>query len=113
MGMIRKTVTGVSEDLKLVKNGKQYPKVATGGTARQKFTGSNDTRAAGDAGPNQVLKGAPGYIDQGAEYIGDTSHSRSFTKPGNRGSLAGQAKVTSENVTGGMGGTFWKEPEGF
>lgn len=113
MGMIKKTVTGISEDLKLVKNGKQYPKVATGGTARQKFTGSNDTRAAGNAGPNAVLKTAPGYIDQGAEYIGDTSHSRSWTKPGNRGSLAGQAKVTSENVTGGMGGKFWKEPEGF
>lgn len=111
--MIKKTVTGISEDLKLVKNGKQYPKVATGGTGRTKFTGSNDTRPAGDAGPNQVLKSAPGYIDQGAEYIGDTSHSRSFTKPGNRGSLAGQAKVTSESVTGGMGGTFWKEPEGF
>lgn len=113
MGMIKKTVTGVSEDLKLVKNGKQYPKVATGGTARQKFTGSNDTRAAGNAGPNAVLKTAPGYIDQGAEYIGDTSHSRSWTKAGNRGSLAGQAKVTSESVTGGMGGKFWKEPEGF
>lgn len=113
MGMIKKTVTGISEDLKLVKNGKQYPKVATGGTARQKFTGSNDTRAAGNAGPNTVLKTAPGYIDQGAEYIGDTSHSRSWTKAGNRGSLAGQAKVTSENVTGGMGGKFWKEPEGF
>ena len=113
MGMIKKTVTGISEDLKLVKSGKQYPKVATGGTARQKFTGSNDTRAAGNAGPDAVLKTAPGYIDQGAEYIGDTSHSRSWTKPGNRGSLAGQAKVTSENVTGGMGGKFWKEPEGF
>lgn len=113
MGMIKRTVTGVTEDLKLVKNGKQYPKVATGGTARQKFTGSNDTRAAGNAGPNVVLKTAPGYIDQGAEYIGDTSFSRSWTKPGNRGSLAGQAKVTSENVTGGMGGKFWKEPEGF
>jgi hypothetical protein len=113
MGMIRKTVSGVGEDLKLVKNGKQYPKTAIGGTVRDKFTGSNDTRPAGDAGPNQVLKSAPGYIDQGAEYIGDTSHSRSWTKPGNRGSLAGQAKVTSESVTGGMGGTFWKEPEGF
>lgn len=113
MGMIKKTVTGISEDLKLVKNGKQYPKVATGGTARQQFTGSKDTRAAGNAGPNIVLKAAPGYIDQGAEYIGDTSHSRSWTKAGNRGSLAGQAKVTSESVTGGMGGKFWKEPEGF
>ena len=113
MGMIKKTVTGISEDLKLVKNGKQYPKVATGGTARAKFSGSNDTRSAGDAGPNQVLASAPGYIDQGSVYIGDTSHSRGWTKAGNRGSLAGQVKVTSENVTGGMGGKFWKEPEGF
>lgn len=113
MGIIKKTVTGVTQDLKLVKNGKQAPKAATGGTTRQKFTGSNDTRAAGDINSNIVLQTAPGYIDQGAEYIGDTSHSRSFTKAGNRGSLAGQAKVTSESVTGGMGGTFWKEPEGF
>ena len=113
MGMINKTVTGVTEDLKLVKNSKQAPKTAVGGTSRPKFTGSNDTRPAGDAGPNVVLQTAPGYVDQGAEYIGDTSHSRSWTKPGNRGSLAGQAKVTSETVTGGMGGTFWKEPGGF
>lgn len=114
MGMIKKTVTGVTEDLKLVKNGKQAPKTATGGTSRPKFTGSNDTRPAGDAGPNVVLKTSPGYIDQGAEYMGDTSFGRSFTKPGNRGSLTGQSKVTSESVTGGFGaGTFWKEPEGF
>jgi len=114
MGMIRKTVTGSAEEMKLVKNGKQFPKTASGGTSRPKFTGSSDNRPAGDAGPNVVLTTAPGYIDQGAEYIGDTSHSRSFTKPGNRGSLAGQAKVTSETVTGGFGaGTFWKEPGGF
>ena len=114
MGMIRKTVTGSAEDMKLVKNAKQFPKTAVGGTSRPKFTGSSDNRAAGDAGPNVVLQTAPGYIDQGAEYIGDTSFSRSWTKTGNRGSVAGQAKVTSENITGGFGaGTFWKEPEGF
>ena len=114
MGMIRKTVTGVAEDLKLVKNGKQYPKTATGGTVRQKFTGSNDTRPAGDAGPNQVLASAPGYIDQGAEYIGDTSFSRQWTKTGNRGPVNGQVKVSKQDITNGWGvGTFWKEPEGF
>ena len=113
MGMIKKTVTGISEDLKLVKNGKQYPKVALGGTQRTSFTGSEDSRAAGKVGPNQVLASAPGYIDQGDVYMGDTSHSRKWTKTGNRGPITGQAKVTSENVTGGMGGKFWKEPGGF
>ncbi len=113
MGMIKKTVTGISEDLKLVKNGKQAPKVATGGTQRTSFTGSSDGRSAGNAGPNQVLKGAAGYIDQGDVYMGDTSFSREWTKTGNRGPIVGQAKVTSEKVTGGMGGKFWKEPEGF
>lgn len=114
MGMINKTVTGVTEDLKLVKNAKQFPKTATGGTSRPKFTGSNDTRPAGDAGPNVVLAAAPGYIDQGAVYIGDTSFSRNWTKTGDRGAIVGQAKVTSEKVTGGFGaGTFWKEPGGF
>ena len=114
MGMIRKTVTTVAEDLKLVKNGKQYPKTATGGTMRQKFTGSNDIRPAGDVGPNQVLTSAPGYIDQGAEYIGDTSFSRKWTNTGKRGPITGQVKVAKEDVTGGFGvGTFWKEPEVF
>ena len=110
MGIIKKTVTGITEDLKLVKNGKQYPKTAVGGTTRPSFTGTKDTRSAGDAGPNVVLQTTPGYIDQAAAYIGDTSHSRSFTKAGNRGSLAGQATVVSEDVTNGMGGKFWKEP---
>lgn len=113
MGMIKKTVTGISEDMKLVKNGKDYPKVAVGGTQRTSFTGSSDTRAAGDIRANKILKDAPGYIDQGAVSIGDTSHSRQWTKTGNRGPIVGQSKVTSENVTGGMGGKFWKEPEGF
>lgn len=113
MGMIKKTVTGISEDMKLVKSGKSYPKVAMGGTQRTSFTGSSDNRAAGNIKGNEVLKSAPGYIDQGDVYMGDVSHSRSFTKAGNRGPATGQAKVTSENVTGGMGGKFWKEPEGF
>ena len=113
MGMIKKTVTGVSEDLKLVKNGKQYPKVATGGTSRTSFEGSSDRRAAGTAGPNKVLKDAPGYIDQGDVFVGDTSFSRKWTTEGKRGSASGQVKVSHENVTNGMGGKFWKEPEGF
>jgi hypothetical protein len=108
MGMINKTVTGITEDLKLVKNGKQAPKAAQGGTARPKFSGSNDTRAAGAPGPNQILASATGYIDQGAVSIGDTSHSRSFTKAGNRGSLAGAVTPANESVTGGMGGKFIK-----
>ena len=114
MGMIRKTVTMVAEDLKLVKNGKQYPKSATGGTMRDKFTGSNDTRPAGDVGPNQVLASSPGYIDQGAVSIGDTSFSRKWTNTGNRGKIEGHGKVHHEDVTNGFGvGKFWKEPGGF
>lgn len=111
MGMIRKTVNMVAEDLKLVKNGKQAPKAPTGGTMREKFTGSNDTRPAGDVGPNQVLPSSPGYIDQGATYIGDTSFSRKWTKAGARGNTQGHGKVAHEDVTTGFGvGKFWKEP---
>lgn len=113
MGMIKKEVSGISEELKLVKNGKDYPKAAKGGTQRPSFTGSSDTRAAGAVNSNQVLKGASGYIDQGAVYMSDTGFGRSFTKAGERGPIVGQAKVTKESVTGGMGGKFWKEPEGF
>ncbi len=110
MALIKKEVTGVAENLKLVKNGKTAPTTPAGGTHRPKFTGSSDNRTSGDVNSNKILKDAPGYIDQGATYIGDTSHSRSFTKAGNRGSLAGQVRVASEDVTGGMGGKFWKEP---
>lgn len=113
MALIKKQVTGIAEDLKLVKNAKAAPKAAQGGSERTAFKGSSDKRAAGAAGPNQVLKGADGYINQGATYIGDVSHSRSFTKAGNRGSAAGKVTTASENITNGMGGKFIKEPGGF
>lgn len=109
MAMIRKQVTGITEDLKLVKNGKAAPKTATGGSQRTSFKGSSDKRAAGNAGPNQVLKSAEGYINQGATYIGDVSHSRSFTKAGNRGSTSGNVAVAKEDVTRGMGGRVIKD----
>jgi len=110
MALIKKQVTGIAEELKLVKNSKSAPKTAMGGSQRTSFKGSDDNRSAGAAGPNQVLKGAEGYVNQGATYIGDVSHSRSFTKAGTRGSLAGKVSTASENVTGGMGGRFIKEP---
>lgn len=113
MGMIRKTVTGNTNKMKLVQNGKNAPVTAKGGTKRTKFTGSNDTRPAGPASSNRVLKSSPGYIDQGPVTSGDTSWARKFNKPGKRGSTAGAARTAKEKVTGGMGGTFWKEPTGF
>ena len=39
--MIRKEVTGSAEAMKLVKNGKNAPKTAGGGTLRTSFTGSS------------------------------------------------------------------------
>jgi hypothetical protein len=109
MAMISKEVTGITENLKLVKNSKNAPKAAQGGTQRTSFEGSRDTRPAGAAGPNQVLKSAPGYVDQGDVMMGDTSHSRSFTTMGARGSLAGAARVANEDVTRGMGGRVIKD----
>lgn len=113
MGMIKKTVTGVADDLKLVKNGKQYPKAASGGTERGSFKGSNDTRAAGDVRANKLLKDAPGYIDQGPVTMGDTDYGKQFTNKGDRKGIKGNVTVASEDVTQGMGGKFWKEPTGF
>jgi hypothetical protein len=109
MAMIRKEVTGSGEALKAVKNAKNASKTPMGRTKRTSFEGSRDTRAAGDAGPNQVLKSAPGYVDQADVMMGDTSHSRSFTTAGNRGSAAGAVTTASEDVTKGMGGRFIKK----
>jgi hypothetical protein len=109
MAMIRKEVTGAAEDLKLVKNAKMAPKTAQGGTQRTAFEGSRDPRSTGAPGPNQVLKSAPGYVDQADVMMGDTSHSRSFTKMGARGSLAGASRVAREDVTRGMGGRVIKD----
>ena len=72
MAMISKTVTGSAEDMKYVKNAKNYPKSAMGGTERTSFTGSNDTRAAGAPGPNNMLQDAEGYVNQGPEMMNVT-----------------------------------------
>ncbi len=109
MAMIRKEVSGMTEDLKLVKNSKNAPKTAQGGTQRTAFEGSRDNRPSGAPGPNQVLKSAPGYVDQGDVMMGDISHSRSFTTQGARGSLAGAVSPANEVVTRGMGGRVIKD----
>ena len=109
MAMIRKEVSGSGEALKLVRNGKNAPTTAGGGTKRTSFDGSRDTRGAGPARGNRVLKAAPGYIDQGDVTMGDTSHSRSFTKTGTRGSTAGNVTAATEDVTRGMGGRVIKD----
>lgn len=109
MAMIKKEVTGISEDLKLVKNGKTAPTRPMGGTQRPTFEGSRDTRTAGAVNANRVLKSADGYINQGDVMMGDISHSRSFTKAGARGGARGAVTTASENVTGGMGGRVIKD----
>lgn len=109
MGMIKKEVSGSAEALKLVRNGKSAPTTASGGTSRPSFTGSRDNRPAGQARGNRVLKSADGYINQGDVTMGDTSHSRSFTKTGARGSTAGNVRVAKEDVTRGMGGRVIKD----
>jgi hypothetical protein len=112
MAMIRKQVSGSGEALKAVKNAKNASKTAMGGTERPSFEGSRDTRKTGNPGPNQVLKGADGYVNQADVMMGDVSHSRSFTKAGARGGAAGKVSVASENITGGMGGKFIKKGRG-
>jgi len=44
MAMISKTVTGSTEDMKYVKNAKNAPRSAMGGTQRTSFEGSSDPR---------------------------------------------------------------------
>lgn len=105
----RKTVTGSGEKLKAIKNAKSASKTAIGGTSRPRFTGSNDTRAAGSVTSNEKLKRSVGYADSGPVSMGDTSHSRKFTKAGSKGSLAGAVTPAKEKVTNGMGGKFIKK----
>lgn len=106
MGMKSKTVTGIAENLKAIKDGRNYPSSPMGGTERESFTGSNDPRKSGDLSPNVVLKASGGYIDQAPTYIGDTSFSRKWAD-GKVGGPANKAITTaSEDVTRGMGGKF-------
>jgi hypothetical protein len=112
MAMIRKEVSGSGEALKAVKNAKNASKTAMGGTQRTSFEGSNDPRKSGNPGPNQILKGADGYVNQGDVMMGDVSHSRSFTKTGARGGITGKIAVANEDITSGMGGKFIKKAKG-
>jgi hypothetical protein len=109
MAMIKKEVTGITEDLKLVKNAKAAPVSPKGGTQRSSFEGSKDPRKSGGVNQNRVLKGADGYVNQGDVKMGDISHSRSFTKVGDRGGASGAVAVAKEDVTRGMGGRVIKD----
>jgi hypothetical protein len=109
MAMIKKEVTGISEDLKLVKNAKAAPTSPKGGTQRSSFEGSRDPRKSGGVNANRVLKGADGYVNQADVMMGDVSHSRSFTTPGARGGASGAVTTAKEDVTRGMGGRVIKD----
>lgn len=109
MATINKSVTGVSENLKAVKNAKNASKTPMGGTTRSTFEGSRDMRKTGEVAPNMVLKSAPGYVDQGDVMMGDVSHSRSFTSKRSSVSMNGNITTSKEDVTRGMGGRVIKE----
>jgi hypothetical protein len=106
--MIKKTLTGNAEALKLVKNGKNAPTTPMGGTGRSSFRGSNDTRAAGKASGNKTLAAAKGNIENAPVYIGDTSFNNQWVSKGKTGSTAGKVTTAKESVTSGMGGKFKK-----
>ena len=106
--MIKKTVTGNTESLKLVKNGKSAPTTPMGGTGRPSFKGSNDTRAAGKASGNKTLAPAKGYIESAPVSVGDSSFNNQWVVKGKTGSLAGKVTTAKESVNSGMGGKFKK-----
>lgn len=112
MAMISKTVTGSAEDMKYVKNAKNYPKSAMGGTERTSFTGSNDTRSAGSPGPNNMLKDVEGYVNQGPVMMditkGYQGGNDESTGPKAGGGMTPSIRTASENVTSGMGGRVIK-----
>jgi hypothetical protein len=112
MAMISKTVTGSTEDMKYMKNAKNYPKSAMGGTERTSFTGSNDPRSSGPVGPNNMLQDAPGLVDQGPEmmnvtkgYQGGTDDS---TGPKTGGGMTPAIRVANES-NGNFGGRVIKD----
>lgn len=107
MAMISKEVTGSAEAMKLVRNGKDAPKAAKGGTARTSFTGSSDTRAAGAPGPGIGMKPVEGYINQGPVMMDISNQPVGGIGIGGPASISvGSSRVTvsKENITGGMGG---------
>ena len=112
MAMISKTVTGSAEDMKYVKNAKNYPKSAMGGTTRTSFTGSSDTRAAGAPGPNNMLKDAEGYVNQGPEMMditkGYQGGNNESTGPKAGGGMSPAIRVANES-NGNFGGRIIKD----
>jgi hypothetical protein len=115
MAMISKEVTGSAEAMKLVRNGKDAPKTAMGGTARTSFTGSSDTRAAGAPGPGIGMKPVEGYINQGPVMMDISNQPIGGIGIGGPASISvGSSRVTvsNENITGGMGGRFIAESKG-
>lgn len=115
MAMIRKEVTGSAEAMKLVRNGKDAPKAAKGGTARTSFTGSSDNRAAGEIGPGIGMKPVEGYINQGPVLMDISNQPVGGMGIGGPKSISvGSSRVTvsNENITGGMGGKFIAESKG-
>ena len=118
MGLIKKTVTGIAEDLKLVKNAKNWPlDPKDSGTKRAKFQGSNDTRAAGPVNNERGkygMKPSPGYIDQ-APVEADISLSKkiasdALVKGTGPTATTAKAKYKADNnapLTKGMGGTVY------
>jgi hypothetical protein len=109
MAMIKKTAPGSTEEMKYVKDGRSYPLQYPDGTQRTSFTGSNDTRAAGQLKANKLLLEAPGMIDDGPVlYQHQNDKQPNNTVSG--GPNAGVNKVYSaseENVDSGMGGTVY------
>jgi len=110
MAMIKKEVTGDANALKLVADARQAPVAAKGGTQRTSFTGSNDTRPAGDDRPNRKLKAARGYVDQGPVTMDvANNYGAQFVNGGpTSGSVNKKYSAASESVTGGMGGKVIK-----
>jgi hypothetical protein len=109
MAMISKTVTGSTEDMKYVKNAKNAPRSAMGGTQRTSFEGSSDPRRSGAAGPNQSLKGPVNYVDA-PQMMENTKFSDQFVSGGPKsGSISKAGSPASEDVTRGMGGKVIKD----
>tara|TARA_B100000073_G_scaffold293539_1_gene257220 strand:- start:87 stop:479 length:393 start_codon:yes stop_codon:yes gene_type:complete len=109
MAMIKKTAPGSTEEMKYIKNGKDYPLQYPAGTQRTSFTGSSDPRAAGPVSANKLLLEAPGLIDDGP-VLYQTQNDRQPNNTVSGGPNAGVNKVYSaseENVDGGMGGTTY------
>jgi|TARA_R110001592_G_scaffold62234_6_gene190280 hypothetical protein len=116
MAMIRKMAPGSAEDMKYIKSVKNAPKSAKGGTQRTSFTGSSDSRSSG--APNAAVMGgmktSPGYADQ-APIMADMNSAAGSMASGHvsggptASGINKKFSTASESVTGGMGGTVYKD----